>query len=218
MEIIPRVVFAQCQVTYDGRATSTLDTGKYLIIIKSDGSILIHGDSLLKARNYMGPKAKIECTDTSITATKKKETIKIDLLEVIQSMDIKEWSNTNIELKGSEAELRDKIAESIKEYIGEEAIEIIKEYKTKVGSVDICAIDYLETYHIIEVKRTRASLGAVSQLHRYMLDIAKPKMRGYLIAPSITPSAMALLEHHGYVFVSTKQDHEAQDVDGLILK
>ena len=76
-----------------------------------------------------------------------------------------------------------------------------KEFKTKVGSVDICAIDSLETYHIIEVKRGKASLSAVSQLHRYMEDISKPRMRGYLIARGISSSALALLESHGYKFI-----------------
>jgi RecB family endonuclease NucS len=201
MGIKPIVMLAKCEVAYEGRATSTLESGNYLIIIKSDGSILIHGNNLLKPKNYMGPKAKIVVGYDSIVATKKKETITVTITEAISKMDIEDWSATNIELKGSEAELRDKIAESIKDYIGEDAIEVIKEFKTTVGSVDICAIDSLETYHIIEVKRGKASLSAVSQLHRYMENIGKPRMRGYLIARGISSSALTLLESHGYKFI-----------------
>ena len=69
------MVLAKCEVAYEGRATSTLESGNYLIVIKSDGSILIHGNNLLKPKNYMGPKARIVVGDDSIVATKKKETI-----------------------------------------------------------------------------------------------------------------------------------------------
>ena len=201
MEIKPQVIFAECQVEYNGRASSTLEVGKYLVLIKSDGTLIVHGDNLLKPKNYMGPKARIDVNSDCIVATKKKETIRITLIETKNTMDINDWSTNKIELKGSEADICNAIVENINTYVSGSVSEIIREYKTKVGNVDICVIDEFETYHIIEVKRTRASLAAVSQLHRYMLDIAKPRMQGYIIAPSITDSALEFLESLGYKFL-----------------
>jgi len=95
-----QIIFGTCNVQYDGRATSTLIDGKYLIIIKSDGSLIIHDSKMLKPKNYIGPKARISMVGNQIIAECKKEKITINLLEA-ESLHLAGWENKNIELSST---------------------------------------------------------------------------------------------------------------------
>ena len=52
-------ILASCRVYYDGRATSRLELGDRVIIIKSDGSFIIHQDRNLEPVNWQPPKTKV---------------------------------------------------------------------------------------------------------------------------------------------------------------
>src|SRR5205823_775766 len=48
-----RIVIARCTVDYVGRLTAHLPLATRLLVIKADGSILIHADAGTKALNWM---------------------------------------------------------------------------------------------------------------------------------------------------------------------
>lgn len=50
---------ACCRVDYDGRAVSRLGLGDRIILIKSDGSFIIHQDRNLDPVNWQPPKTKV---------------------------------------------------------------------------------------------------------------------------------------------------------------
>ena len=51
-----RLVVARCQVDYSGRLTAHLPVATRLIMVKSDGSVLIHADGgSYKPLNWMSP-------------------------------------------------------------------------------------------------------------------------------------------------------------------
>lgn len=197
----PAVIFARCSVSYSGRASSVLAVENHLIIIKSDGTILIHGDNLVKPKNYMGPKATITELENKIIAKKKNEEINIELHEIMSRMPLSGWSSKNIILKGSEFEIRDYLADNINRYLDIQVHDFYKEFKTSVGDVDLIVTDHCENWHVFEVKRGKASLSAVSQLNRYVESLGRPGVQGYIAAASITANASAYLESLGYKFI-----------------
>lgn len=209
----PTLIIATCSVNYDGRAKSTLATGKYLIIIKQDGSLLIHDNSKLKPKNYIGPKATIIQEDDKIIATYKEEKIEIILENVENKLTIQNWDNNHISLTRSESDLRNKLCGNIQEYLGVNPVEIIKEYQVSVdvcsvGLIDVLVKDDKDTHHIVEVKRGQASLSACSQLYRYYCEYKSvhTSVKGYICSPAITKSGLNLLEKYGLNYVKINFD------------
>jgi len=54
-----RLVIARCSVDYVGRLTAHLSLATRLIMIKADGSVLIHADNGTKALNWMPPGSRL---------------------------------------------------------------------------------------------------------------------------------------------------------------
>jgi len=51
-----RLVIARCSVDYAGRLSAHLPLGTRLLVLKADGSVLVHTDSLsYKPLNWMSP-------------------------------------------------------------------------------------------------------------------------------------------------------------------
>ncbi len=59
------IVVAECSAVYAGRLDTTLPIGVRTIMVKSDGTILIHGDSKSKPLNWMPPPNMIEKVEFS---------------------------------------------------------------------------------------------------------------------------------------------------------
>ena len=94
----PFVLYALCTVEYDGRAKSTLELGNYLIIHKSDGTLLIQGGTLCTPRNYQPPKAIMKKVGNQLISTCKGETITIDIERISLYEELKDWSSKKIEI------------------------------------------------------------------------------------------------------------------------
>ncbi|MGH3331652.1 MAG: endonuclease NucS, partial [Nocardioidaceae bacterium] len=55
-----RLVIARCQVDYAGRLTAHLPMATRLILVKNDGSVLVHSDGgSYKPLNWMSPPCKV---------------------------------------------------------------------------------------------------------------------------------------------------------------
>jgi RecB family endonuclease NucS len=54
-----RLVIARCSVDYSGRLTAHLPLATRLILIKADGSVLIHSDTGTKALSWMPPGSRV---------------------------------------------------------------------------------------------------------------------------------------------------------------
>ncbi len=53
---------ACCSVIYEGRARSKLGSGDRMIIIKSDGSFMVHQDRNLEPVNWQPPKSQCKAS------------------------------------------------------------------------------------------------------------------------------------------------------------
>ena len=54
-----RIIHCDCEVTYTGRGDTTLPRSERVVILKKDGSVMIHSDEGIKPLNYMTLKQKI---------------------------------------------------------------------------------------------------------------------------------------------------------------
>src|SRR3982751_880702 len=75
-----RLLVARCEVTYTGRLTARLPEAVRLLILKADGSVLVHDDAGgFKPLNWMtGPTHIQELGDTLLVSKPKTE----DVLEI----------------------------------------------------------------------------------------------------------------------------------------
>lgn len=203
------VVIGNCYVEYFGRAASKLLNGKRMLLIKADKSFAIHQNKYLRPINYMMNaditvkfNAANECLEVIASKRNPKETIKVTFnsIDFLQGFKLDDFQD--IRLFGSEDELSAQLLDDLS-FIENG----LKPYKGEIpfrkGVVDILAEDEKGNIVVIEVKRRKATLDAVSQLHRYKEQLSKIKhknVRGLLLAPEITVNAMKMLEDYGLEF------------------
>ncbi|ARM76710.1 endonuclease NucS [Acidianus manzaensis] len=192
-------VFADCDIIYEGRASSIATLAPRLIIIKLDGSLIVHENVKREPLNWQPPGTKILIIKEPFTILgirrKPKEELRIRLHNIyyITSALVKDGE---FKLEGDEIDFVNAVIKNPN--LIENGLKIIqREYRTPYGIVDLLGEDSNGIKVIMEFKRRRASLQAVSQLHRYVIYGHKQfgKCRGLLVAPSITENALNLLRN-----------------------
>jgi RecB family endonuclease NucS len=204
------VFLARCSVYYEGRGASKLGEGDRLIVIKPDGALLVHRPTGYSPVNWQ-PKSdvlSVEGRDDVVVVRslrrKPRELLEINvsrvyLLALIHGLkDEAEF----IEYL-DEKEISDYIAEHPE--IIEDGLKILRREKPiEVGYADLVGVDKDGRYVIIEVKRVHAGLDAVRQLNNYVNALKKrnpqARVRGILVAPSISKEALSLLNSLGLEF------------------
>lgn len=200
----PLIIYAKCTVEYDGRAKSVLDNGNYLIIYKSDGSLLIHAGTKVYARNYQQSGSKLTYNDNKIVATRKSETITIFLDSIHYQENLEDWSQLETKLVNRESDLVDKLEGNLTKYINIDAVEVKREFSTPMGKVDLYAVDSSGLKHVIEVKRVKATKSHCNQLRKY-LDCIENSV-GYIASPSIGKSTVEHMDKKGYNWIKIDFD------------
>jgi RecB family endonuclease NucS len=208
-------IMASCRVYYDGRAVSRLELGDRIIMIKSDGSFIIHQDRNLEPVNWQPPKTKV-AADIHQGMVKIKgvrrnphETLEVEILNThLASYFIGEDSES-LELAGYEADMGDLIFKD-PEVIEKGFRPTSREYHTPQGFIDILGKDLQGNITILELKSRKAGTNAVKQLRRYVdcFSDHKEKVRGVLVAPSITDDARELLEEQNMEFKALEPPRE----------
>ncbi|WP_083818282.1 endonuclease NucS [Thermococcus sp. 4557] len=200
-------IFARCRVHYDGRAKSELGSGDRVIIIKPDGAFLIHQSKKREPVNWQPPGSfvTIEERDGIIilrsVRRKPKEILEVELEEVYLVSLFKAEDYEELALTGSEAEMAEMIFRN-PELIEPGFKPLFREKQIGHGIVDILGRDGDGNLVVLELKRRKADLHAVSQLKRYVEALSREheSVRGILVAPSLTSGAKKLLEKEGLEF------------------
>lgn len=204
----------ECEVIYNGRASSSLPMGKRLLMIKADCSVSIHENRLIRPTNYMLD-AKIFCElekdadeEQSLVLVAKKLkpketiTVKFDAVEAVHQYDLPE--SNDLRLSGSEKELNDALMDDLS-FLEPGLKPINQQTYFRKGICDIVAEDAKGRLVVIELKRRQADYNSVTQLKRYAEEINKMKgieTRGILLAPSIRKTALTLLKQYGLEYFS----------------
>jgi endonuclease len=208
-----RLVIARCSVDYAGRLSAHLPLATRLLMVKADGSVLVHSDSLsYKPLNWMSPPSVLtvvtpepEQVETGVTEVwkvvqgKTSDLLLISVHEILHDSAHELGIDPGLTKDGVEADLQKLLAEQI-ELLGDGYRLVRREYMTAIGPVDILATDATGGSVAIEIKR-RGDIDGVEQLTRYLelmnRDPRLAPVEGVFAAQEIKPQARTLATDRG---------------------
>lgn len=196
------ILVGNFSIDYKGRATSHISTGDRILILKEDGSLIIHRPKGYKPVNWQPhtDRIKIERKNNNLTITfirkKPRETVSIILGKTYMVYYGKLKDTARFEMHLTEEDLRNFLKKH-PEYI-EDGIRITREeHDIGIGKIDLLGRDRQGNIIIIELKKGKIGDNEVLQLNRYVQYHRKtnPKVRGIIVGSSITNSAKILIEN-----------------------
>jgi len=208
-----RLVIARCSVDYAGRLSAHLPMATRLLMVKSDGSLLVHADGgSYKPLNWMSPPCTIAFDEPDddqlaagvaelwrVTQAKTADMLVVSIYEVLHDSSHDLGVDPGLRKDGVEAHLQKLLAEHI-ELVGDGHTLVRREYMTAIGPVDVLARDASGASVAIEIKR-RGGIDGVEQLTRYLelmnRDPLLAPVAGVFAAQEITPQARTLAEDRG---------------------
>jgi len=208
-----RLVIARCSVDYAGRLSAHLPLATRLLMVKGDGSLLVHSDGgSYKPLNWMSPPCTLEAVAPDdeqreagivevwkVTHKKTADQLVVSIHEVLHDSAHELGIDPGLQKDGVEAHLQQLLAEQI-ELLGEGHRLVRREYMTAIGPVDILATDATGASVAVELKR-RGDIDGVEQLTRYLelmnRDPRLAPVSGVFAAQEIKPQARTLAEDRG---------------------
>ena len=197
-----RLLVARCEVRYSGRLSAILPEAVRLLILKADGSVLVHDDAGgYKPLNWMTAPTVVEDEGDRLVVHKPKteDVLEIRLVEVLSDVVHDMGESAALQKVGVERHLQEELA-AAPSALGEDLTLVKREWPTDVGPVDLMCKDAAGEWVAVEIKRI-GTIEAVEQLTRYLgfirEDPAKSACRGVLAAQTIKPQAVALAESRG---------------------
>ena len=201
-----RLVVARCSVVYAGRLSAHLPEATRLLMVKADGSVLVHSDGgSYKPLNWMSPPCSLVtgADDDGVavwTVTNRAgETLTVRLHEVLHDTDHDLGVDPGLVKDGVEAHLQELLAQHV-QTLGEGWTLVRREFMTAIGPVDLLCRDAAGASVAVEIKR-RGEIDGVEQLTRYLelmnRDPLLAPVSGVFAAQEIKPQARTLAEDRG---------------------
>ncbi|GER24174.1 endonuclease NucS [Zafaria cholistanensis] len=208
-----RLVIARCSVDYEGRLRAHLPLATRLLMVKADGSVLIHSDGgSYKPLNWMSPPASLRTLPPDedereagvediwqVQHAKTDDRLVIRIHETLHDTSHELGIDPGLVKDGVEADLQRLLAEQIT-LLGAGFTLVRREYMTPIGPVDILARDAAGGTVAVELKR-RGDIDGVEQLTRYLelmnRDPLLAPVRGIFAAQQIKPQARTLATDRG---------------------
>lgn len=223
-----RLVIARCSVDYEGRLNAHLPLATRLLMVKGDGSVLIHSDGgSYKPLNWMTPPCALaevtpDETETeegavavwAVRNAKSGDALRIVIHEFLHDSSHDLGVDPGLVKDGVEAHLQSLLAEHI-HTLGEGWSLVRREYMTAIGPVDILCKDATGAHVAVEIKR-RGEIDGVEQLTRYLellnRDPSLAPVTGIFAAQQIKPQARTLATDRGIRCVTLDYD-ELKGID-----
>jgi RecB family endonuclease NucS len=202
-----RLIVARCEVSYTGRLSAFLPESTRLVMLKADGSVLVHADAGgYKPLNWMTPPTEVEAYGDPLErllvrkrAGKTEDRLELRIAEVLSDVTHDMGEAAALEKDGVERDLQEELAAK-PQALGAELRLVRREWPTDIGPVDLMCRDGDGEWVAVEVKRI-ATIEAVEQLTRYLerirLDPETAGCRGVLAAQRFRPQAVTLAEARG---------------------
>jgi hypothetical protein len=205
-------VFGRCTVEYDGRAASSLGPGDRLLVLKPDGTALVHTDEQRTPVNWQPPgsehRAAIRDGRLRVRSERASPNETLDVrFEAIQQVSaLPVTGGRAVDVHGSEADLRQQVLAE-PELVVPGFDPAATERETTAGPVDVFGHDAEGRPVVVELKRRRVGPDAAGQLSRYVEALEREvpdgvTVRGVLVAPSLTERGRELLAERGLSFVA----------------
>ena len=199
------MLIGDCMIDYKGRARSFLDWGERIIMIKQDGTVLVHRPNMREPVNWQpaGSKTeyKLEKNNLVLYTYRKNPPEKMKIIfrtiKLVFSTILKD--NAKLVIAGMEANVVNQIIS--KPDLLEEGLRILKREKhVKSGLIDLFGYDSEHVPVVIEVKRSIANISSAQQLRMYVNDIKRDvktaNVRGILCAPRVPDMVKNLLNDY----------------------
>lgn len=200
---------ARCQVDYAGRLTAHLPMATRVLMIKADGSVLVHSDGgSYKPLNWMSPPCSLregsaEDGRAEWTVTSKTDdTLRILIDEILHDSRHDLGVDPGLQKDGVEKHLQELLAEH-PATLADGLSLVRREFPTAIGPVDLLCRDAGGLSVAVEIKR-RGEIDGVLQLERYLellnrdpLLTTKGPVRGIFAAQEIKPQARVLATDKG---------------------
>lgn len=204
------VIVGNCTVNYEGRAASKLTWGERVLIIKADGSVLIHRRSGYEPVNWQPPKCQFRVTLEegkllSIVATRRKprESLRLLFDDITVALALTLADEGEFAMHVTEEQMKQAII--VDPSLVEAGLKLISEERKMgdSGFTDVYAEDSQGRLVVVEIKRNAATRDAALQLNRYVETLRKRvnrPVRGILAAPDLKSGTSTLLAKLGYDF------------------
>ena len=200
---------------YAGRLQAHLPVATRLLLVKADGSVLVHADGgSYKPLNWMSPPCTLreDVDETGVgtwTVTNRAEERLVITLEAVLHESTHDLGvDPGLFKDGVEAHLQELLAQHV-ETFGAGWRLVRREYPTPIGPVDLLCRDADGATVAIEVKR-RGDIDGVEQLTRYLellnRDPLLSPVRGVFAAQEIRPQARVLAGDRGIACVTVDYD------------
>ena len=208
-----RLLVARCSARYSGRLNAHLPLATRLVVVKADGSVLLHSDGgSYKPLNWMSPPCTLRTEEAAgealergvaqvwtVQHAKSDDRLVIEVHEVLHDSDHDLGVDPGLIKDGVEAHLQELMAAQI-DVLGAGHTLVRREYPTAIGPVDILAKDAVGATVAVEIKR-RGDIDGVEQLTRYLellnRDPLLRPVRGVFAAQEIKPQARVLAADRG---------------------
>jgi len=202
------LIIGNCTVDYRGRASSQLTLGERLIILKQDGSVLVHRPVGYEPVNWQPPGCLFHVNavgnNMHVSAVRRQPTesvkISFDSIYLLATLSLSDTGNFT--LHASEEDMQEAVL--LTPSLIEEGLKpIAYEKKIQPGFVDVYCEDKIGKLVVIEIKRKTAGKEAALQLAKYVgavKNTVNKQVRGVLAAPSLGKGVQRLLTTLGLEF------------------
>jgi len=204
-----RLIVARCEVVYSGRLSTVLPEALRLVMLKSDGSVMVHADTGgYKPQNWMTPPTVLELEGEPLRRLvvrkhRGEDRLEIRIAEILSDVTHDMGEAAALEKDGVEAHLQEALA-AAPQWCGEGFRLERREWPTDIGPVDLMCRDGAGGWVAVEIKRV-GTIDAVEQLSRYLERIRRePALagcEGVLAAQCVKPQARVLAQARGLRWV-----------------
>ncbi len=195
------LLIGNCWVDYRGRASSKLEPGERIVMIKEDGSVLVHRPSGYEPVNWQPPGCLFQTSVAEnvlrIRAIRRRpsESVRISFDRVYLLSTLSLIDRGRFSLHASEEDMQKAIL--LEPRIIEKGFKpITYEKKIEPGFVDVYGTDKDGKFVVVEIKRKTAGREAALQLAKYV-ESTRTKVnrdvRGILAAPRLAKGVQRLL-------------------------
>lgn len=205
------IIVGRIAIEYIGRAVSYAPEGDRIVLLKPDGSLLVHESSKVEPLNWQPPKSisLFSCIGNQLKVksyrTNPHEEILIDFIK-IDFIKICNIVTSKLLIIGKESDIVKLIVLNPSSILNA-SIVVGTDISTPYGKIDILLKDEKENLIIVEVKNEKAGISAILQLKRYLEYYASRglRVRGVIVAPSLTDEAMAMIVREGIIYIGIDQ-------------
>ena len=202
------ILVGNCWVDYKGRASSKLEPGERIVMIKEDGSVLVHRPNGYEPVNWQPAgcmfQTQVKAGNLRVRATRRKpyESVSISFDKVYTASAMKLIDRGEFSLHASESDMQRAIL--LDPSLLEDGFEPISyEKKVEPGFVDVYGVDRDGKLVVVELKRRTAGKEAALQLAKYVdciKTVANRELRGVLVAPRLAKGVQTVLTSLGLEF------------------